>query len=236
MDSHHHDIVRLAWSRRLGLPDAALKPGIRYLQVDPDATEIAFLRLGDASALVGPEQLLEAARHRSDEELADRGTLSLLESSVSGRSRGPIVLSYAADIGTTIDLHDPLISHDLGHVLALDALCAPDDVLSADLTRKRSWFTLLSDDRPAESAAPLSCAAYLEWEGILADVGVLTAPLARRRGNAQVVARLATNDAIDEGLIPQWQTSAENGTARRLGSRLGYEEWGVFTSVELVTT
>ncbi|MCC8928564.1 GNAT family N-acetyltransferase [Rhodococcus sp. I2R] len=233
MDSHHHDIIRLAWSRHLGLDDSALRPDHRHTAVDPNATCVTFVRLGDSSALLGPKDALTAAEARTDEELSKRGALGELLKSTAGRTYGPTVLAFADEVGTTLDRHDPLISRELGHVLGLEALCAPDDVIAADLTRKRSWFTLLGDDRPADSAASLSAAAHLEWEGVLADVAVLTAPTARRQGNAQVVARLATNEAFDEGMIPQWRSSAENGTARRLAARLGYEEWGVFISVDL---
>lgn len=230
MDSHHHDIIRLAWSRHLGLEDSALRPGERHIKIDPDATSVTFVRLGDASALIGPEIAVSEASAYTDEELSVREFLGALG---TGRSQGPVILSFADDVGTTIDRHDPLISHDLAHVLSLDALCAPDDVIAADLTRKQSWFTLLSDSEPAETAQPLASAGYLEWAGVLADIGVLTSPTARRHGNAQVVARLATNDSFDEGMIPQWRTNSENGTSRRLAARLGYEEWGVFVSVEI---
>lgn len=226
MDSHHHDIIRLAWSRRLGLDDSALRSGTRHREVDPSATSLTFLRLGDSSVLLGPQQAVESADKYTDDQLATRGRAQ----------HGPTVLHFAGDIGTTLERHDPLISHELAHVLALEALCAPDDVAAADLTRRRSWFTLLGDDRPADSALPLSGAAYLEWEGVLADVGVLTAPDARRLGNAQVVGRLVTNDAVDEGMIPQWRTSTNNGTARRLAARLGYQEWGVHVSIGLDET
>ncbi|MDJ0392384.1 GNAT family N-acetyltransferase [Rhodococcus sp. G-MC3] len=225
MDSHHHDIIRLAWSRRLGLDDSALRPGSRHIAITPDETSVTFVRLGDSSVLIGPERGVESANKYTDGELAARGR--------PGHDHS--VLHFAGDISTTIARHDPLISHELAHVLALETLCAPDEVAVADLTRRRSWFTLLDDDRPADSAAPLSCAAYLEWEGVLADVGVLTAPGARRHGNAQVVGRLVTNDAFDEGMIPQWRTSSENGTARRLAARLGYQEWGVQVSIDVDT-
>ncbi|WP_072806874.1 GNAT family N-acetyltransferase [Rhodococcoides yunnanense] len=233
MDSHHHDIVRLAWSRHLGLADTALRSGTRHSFEHPNATKITFVRLGDASALVGPQWALDAARERTDDDLAERGVLAELDPARSGRVRGPIVLSYAGDVGSALDHHDPLISHELAHARALEASCAPDDVIAAELTQKHSWFTLMGDEQPAESASPLAGAAYIEWEGLLADVGVLTAPEARRHGYGQVVARLATNDAIDEGLIPQWRSDTQNGVARRLASRLGYEEWGEVTSVEL---
>lgn len=230
MDSHHHDIIRLAWSRHLGLGDSALRPGHRHIKIDSDETSVTFVRLGDASALIGPEIAVSEASAFTDAELSVREFFGALG---TGRCRGPVILSFADDVGTSIDRHDPLISHELAHVLALEALCAPDDVIAAELTRKRSWFTLLSDSEPAETAPPLAAAGYLEWAGVLADVGVLTAPDARRQSNAQVVARLATNDAFDEGMIPQWRTNAENGASRRLAARLGYEEWGVFVSVEI---
>ncbi len=208
-----------------------MRIGSRYIAIDPTATSLTFVSLGGASALIGPQWAVEKVQTYSDEQLADRSTPSALGD--VGRSRGPTALYFADEIGTTIGRHDPLISHEPDHVLALERLCAPDDVIAADLSRKRSWFTLLSDDRPANRASPLASAGYQEWEGLLADVGVLTASSARRQGNAQVVARLATNDAIDEGLIPQWQASIDNGTSRRLASRLGYQEWGVFVSIDL---
>ncbi|MGA9873960.1 MAG: GNAT family N-acetyltransferase [Rhodococcus sp. (in: high G+C Gram-positive bacteria)] len=238
MDSHHHDIIRLAWSRQLGLPDSAFRPGSRHTHPNPDATSVTFVRLGDSSVLVGAAEMLEIAGRHTDSELAGRGFLEgLVRQPRSGgaaatHSSVPTVLSFASDVGTTIDRHDPLISHELSHVLALEAMCARDEVDAADLTRKRSWFTLLGDDRPADSATPLSAAAYLEWGGVLADVGVLTAPEARRQGNAQVVGRLATNDAFDEGMVPQWRARADNGTARRLAARLGFQEWGVVVTVD----
>lgn len=233
MDSHHHDIIRLAWSRHLGSGDSAFEPGRRHTRVDNNATYVTFVGLGDSSALLGPDWAIGNADAFSDADLARRGTLATLTDSAAGRTHGPTILAFADEVGSSLDRHDPLISRELGHVIELEALCAPDDVIASDLTRKRSWFTLLGDDRPADSAAPLAAAAYLEWEGVLADVSALTAPSARRQGNAQVVARLATNEAFDEGMIPQWRTDAENGTARRLAARLGYEEWGVVVSISV---
>jgi GNAT superfamily N-acetyltransferase len=229
VDSHHHDIIRLAWSRRFDLGDSEFRPGVRHVHADENATSVTFVRLGDSSALIGPESALGAASGMSDDELAG-GRIKELG---SGRTTGPIVLSYADDAGTTIDRHDPLISHDRAHVNELESACAPDDVIAAGLTHKGSWFTLLADDAPADAAAPLASAGYAEWQGLLADVGVLTAPDARRQGNGQVVSRLATNEAFDDGMIPQWRCHADNVVARRLGARLGFEEWGVLVSIEV---
>jgi hypothetical protein len=233
VDSHHHDIIRLAWSRHLRLPDTALKAGTRHVAIDDSETSVTFVRLGDSSALLGPEWAVDSARQLSDDQLAERGALGEIAGSRAGRTEGPTVILFADDAGTTIDRHDPLISREPEHVRMLESRCAPDDVHAAALSGRHSWFTLLGDESSAESAAPVSSAAYLEWEGLLADIGALTAPSERRKGNAQVVARLATNDAFDEGMIPQWRTNMENGTARRLAARLGYEQWGVFTATTL---
>ncbi|WP_037141258.1 GNAT family N-acetyltransferase [Rhodococcoides fascians] len=229
MDSHHHDIIRLAWSRHFDLGDSAFRPGVRHVHSDENATSVTFVRLGDSSALIGPASALTAAATMSDDEL----TGGRLRELASGRTSGPIVLSYADDAGTTIDRHDPLISHERAHVDSLESACAPDDVIAADLVHKQSWFTLLGDDAPVDAAAPLASAGYAEWQGLLGDLGVLTAPDARRQGNGQVVSRLATNEAFDEGMIPQWRCHADNVVARRLGARLGFEEWGALVSIEV---
>lgn len=227
MDSHQLDIVSLAWSRELGLPDDALRrAGTRTVR--PDTDTVRFVRLGDASALVGPEWLLARADGLDDEALGSRSTLVELTRDHGGRCTGPRLLAYAADVGDEIDAENPLISHVLPHVLTLQSLCPPDDVAEADLTGRRNWFTLVDEDEN-----PLSGAGYAEWQGIVARLAVLTAPDARRRGHGTVVGRLCTNDAIDEGLIPQWSSHPGNTASRRLAARLGYEELGSVTEVAL---
>lgn len=227
MDSHQLDIVSLAWSRELGLPDGALRrSGTRT--IGPATDTVRFVRLGGASALIGPDRVLERAADLDDDTLAARSTLLELAGASGGRCTGPRVLAYAAEVGAEAGTEDPLISHVLPHVLALQALCPPDDVAEADLTGRRNWFTLVDADE-----RPLAGAGYAEWQGIIARVGVLTAPAARRRGHGSAVGRLCTNDAIDEGLIPQWSVDPENTAARRLAACLGFEELGSVTEVTL---
>ncbi|MFF0815468.1 GNAT family N-acetyltransferase [Rhodococcus sp. NPDC003318] len=227
MDSHQLDIVSLAWCRELGLPDDALRrPGTRT--VGPATDTIRFVRLGGASALIGPEWLLARAADVTDETLASRSTLVELTRDHGGRCTGPRLLAYASEVHADIDVDNPLISHVLPHVQALQSLCPPDDVAEADLTSRRNWFTLLDEDEN-----PLAGAGYAEWQGIVARVAVLTAPGTRRCGHGSVVGRLCTNDAIDEGMIPQWSSDPGNTPSRRLAARLGFEELGSVTEITL---
>ncbi|MGF7121041.1 GNAT family N-acetyltransferase [Rhodococcus sp. BE178] len=229
MDAHQIDIIRLAWSRELGLPDRALdSPGTRHVRVDETANRIRFVTIAGASALVGPAWATERAEEWSDDELARSGALSALAKDHAGRSGGPTELAWAADFGTDIAVEEPLVSHDLAHVLELQNLCPPDDVAEAGLADKGAWFTVVDD-----AHRPLSSAGYTEWQGIVADMGALTAPGARRRGFGATATLLATNDALDAGLIPQWRAHRDNVASRRLASTLGYEELGTSVSIEV---
>jgi hypothetical protein len=229
VDAHQIDIIALAWARELGLPDLGLvRPGTRHIRVDQSSDRVRFLRLAGASALVGPDWAIERAERYSDDELTDGATMLTITKDHGGSCSGPRLLSFAADVGTEIGREDPLISHDLEHVLALQSACPPDDTAEADLTGKRNWFTLVD-----AAGTPLSSSGYAEWQGILAHMGTLTSPDHRRRGHGAVVARLTTNDAIDVGLIPQWRSHPGNTASRRLAASLGYEELGVHTVATL---
>lgn len=227
LDAHHLDIVALAWSRELGLPDGALREaGTRSIRVDDAAVRVRIVLLGAASAVVGPRWAIERAADLSDEVLVSRGALLALTKDHAGRGAAPSTLFYASDFCREFGADQPLISHELTHVLELQRRCPPDDVDEADLAAKRNWFTLVDDEH-----RPLASAGYAELQGILADMGVLTVPHHRRRGFGTTVATLATNDALDGGLIPQWRAHRDNTASRRLAARLGFVECGTLTAV-----
>ncbi len=70
-------------------------------------------------------------------------------------------------------------------------------------------------------------------EQIIAHLGVLTPPPFRRRGFGLLSAALATNEALDFGLVPQWRSRIENTASRRTAARLGFVEVGSQTTVLL---
>ncbi|QII05418.1 GNAT family N-acetyltransferase [Rhodococcoides fascians A25f] len=228
-DPHKLDIVRLAWCRQLGLDDTALDTDADRVEHLVSTENITVLQLAGTTVTAGPSWAVDASRSMTGRPGADRTWMSSILGDRSERYEiGTHSLAYGSDIGHSIDVHDPLISHDAVHVRNLAAQCSDADVAEAfGESVSRNWFTLLGDDRPADSARSLAAAGYSEEQLILADMRVLTDPDHRRRGHAQVVGRLATNDAIDEGLIPQWRSRPENSIARRLAARLGYTEIGV---------
>ena len=113
----------------------------------------------------------------------------------------------------------------------LECECPPDDVTEVGLARMTQRFVLL-DDRDAPTAG----AGYDEWQGILGHLGVLTPPALRQEGHGTLVAALATNDALDAGLVAQWRSRPSNLPSVAMGRRLGFETVGSQTTVALPAT
>ncbi|WP_305094425.1 GNAT family N-acetyltransferase [Prescottella sp. R16] len=227
MDRHQIDIVRLAWARELGLPDRSFDTGgVRHVRADTD--HVRFVSIAGAAALVGPEWAVDRAHALTDDDLAAPGGLRTLAGDRAGRSTGPVVLGWAADFGTAPPVRNPLVSHDLEHVRILEGACPPDDVAEAALATKSDWFTVLGDTH-----RPVASAARTELQGIVADMGVLTDPAVRRRGFGTTAGLLATNDALDAGLVPQWRAHRDNIASRRLAARLGFEELGTYAAISV---
>lgn len=226
-------IVELAWARRLGLPDDALEPGASWRVTRVDDSVVTFVRLWEHRVLVGPDWLLDAAHGVDDDVLASgSGLLGLTVRSpaaaVSGRLLGERVLGFTDlylehDALETVEVaDDPQAVHDL------ERQCPPDDVTEVGLRTMTERFVLL-DDREAPDAG----SGYEEWEGILADLGVLVPPALRCEGHGTLAGAMATNDALDSGLVPQWRCRPENLASLALARRLGFEPVGSQTTVLL---
>lgn len=227
MDPHHLDIVRLAWSRELGLADDALtdRPG-RATRADPEADTLRFLDLRGTSAMVGPDWILRRAERLSDRDLTEPATLLALVQDRSGRCSGPLTLWFTSDYQEPATGRPPVVSDDRGHVRELETACPPDDVTEAHLSTRDRWFTILDD-----AQQPVSSAGYSEFQGFVADVAVLTAPLFRCRGLGTQAAGIATDDALDSGLIAQFRAPRDAPASRRLAARSGYRELGTYIEV-----
>jgi GNAT superfamily N-acetyltransferase len=227
MDAGTEAIVRLAWSRRLGLADdALLECGPGRSSTTSDGVLMGVVLAGSTVA-TGPESLLPAMSELSDEQLTDGSTLLSLTGG-RGRLLGEATLmftdTYISDSSwTSVEVDDDPMS-----VVQLEQVCPPDDVLEVELAGL-DWRFAVRDD----ADVPVCGAGFAEWEQILAHLGVLTAPSARRQGWATRAAAVATNEALDRGLIPQWRARTGNTASLALAEKLGYLPLGRQTTVLL---
>lgn len=229
MDSNTEAIIRLAWTRRLGLPDDALsEPGCRVHADNADT--VSFITVWGRNIVAGPGWAHDRAASVPDETLRTHAGLLDLTADHGGHGLGAAILAYA-DVDTAVrEVADdkPFVSNDHADARRLEALCPPDDVNEAGLASLDSVFVLLDDD-----AAPVAAAGFDEWNGIVAHMGALTAPNHRRLGAGATIAAIATSEALDAGLVPGWRSHEANSASRRLAGSLGYEEVGTQTTVLL---
>jgi GNAT superfamily N-acetyltransferase len=90
-----------------------------------------------------------------------------------------------------------------------------------------------SQSSQSSHSSPVACGAYAEWEGILADMGILVRPEFRRRGLGTLAASIAAHEALASGLTLQWCTALDNRGALGLARSLGFADGGTVTSVLL---
>lgn len=229
-------IVRLGWSRLLELPDDSLDPArnpVRTVRVESER-EAMVIRLWDTYVVVGPGWLQERSTHLDPASLLDQSALLHCCDGHPARLVGQAVLAYTDHYARPKRpglgrLEDVAVDDRPAAAAALERACPPDDVAEVGLAEMGRVFVTL-DDREQPTAG----AGYVEWQGILGHLGVLTPPEQRRAGHGTVAGALALNDALDVGLVPQWRARTENVASRRLARRLGFTEVGAQTTVVLI--
>lgn len=231
MNTNTAAIVRLAWTRGFGLPDESLsRAGSPHLVPDDDAAAVRLIRLWDASVLTGPPSILARIDTSAAVGGEDLTAATTALARAVGATRPPTteLLGYLDAYGDGPGGEEPLISHDDHDAHALTRRCPPDDVNEAAIDGLERNFTVLDDAHTGQATA-----GYATWQGLLADVRVLSAPPSRRRGLATAAARIAAHDALDDGLVPQARIHPDNHGARRLALRLGFVVCGRVTRVPL---
>jgi hypothetical protein len=226
-------VLRIAWARGLGIRDDAIgAPGSRTVVVVPDSAEsISYLSLFGASVFVGPAWAAEVAMRYSDEELGSERALMTIAKDHGAHKASAETILYIDEYLPLPFAHPstaPLISRERDAVVKLEDKCPPDDVQAAELSRRTAWFTQLDG-----FLEPVACAAYSEWQGVVANLTALTAPGHRQQGYARTVSAFATNSALDQGLIPQWRAHRTNANAWHLAEALGYRTIGILATVAL---
>jgi ribosomal protein S18 acetylase RimI-like enzyme len=221
------DIVRLAWARRLGLPDLSFADdGARLLGCRDSAEELVAVVLFGQLAVSGPTELVEATVDSPAEDLVSGGALLRLAGHGAHGLR-TAVLGFADDLPLEQPDVEPQISRGAPEAVELEMRCPPDDVSSAGLSQRGHRFTLMAPDGPA------ACAAYAEEGGLLADLSVLVAPAYRGRGLGRLVASIAAHEALADGLVVQVAVPSHAAAALRLVDSLGIEPAGQLASVRL---
>jgi hypothetical protein len=223
-------IVRLGWSRLLGLPDDSLDPArnpVRVVRATSER-EAMVVRLWQSFVVVGPDWFQDRVADLDPAELLDQSALLRCCDGHRSRVVGAAVLAYTDRYAALPGLRDVPVADDPASAVALEKACPPDDVSEVGLAEMGQVFVTL-DDRERPTAG----AGYDEWQHILGHLGVLTAPEHRRSGRGTVAAALALNDALDVGLVPQWRARVDNVGSRRLARRLGFAEVGAQTTVAL---
>lgn len=228
MEVNTEAIVRLAWARMLGLPDDALTDPPDGILTRTSDELIMFVRLWRHEVLVGPKGFLDRVRGSAGDDLVDGSQLLALSRSWGGQLLGQATLAFHDSYVALDELETVTVTDDPAAVLDLEKACPPDDVAEVGLAEmSRALVTLDELDRPTAGAG------FAEWEQIIAHLGVLTPPGFRRRGFGLQAAALATNEALDLGLVPQWRSRIENSASRRTAARLGFLEVGSQTTVVL---
>ncbi len=233
LDSGTVSIIQLGWSRLLKLDDTAFADaaGERIYRRDDDAELVTFVRLFGAEAIVGPGWALDAAADLDGDNLARHSTLLQLTRDQGGRGLGAANLYFCDSLPALNPRDDAAVSDDHAFAVALERLCPPDDTAEVGLS-DLEHRAILVDDAQAPPA-PFAGAGYAIWSGILAHMGVLTAPDHRGQGHATYIAKVAVEEAMAAGLIPQWRARTDNTASIRTALSAGFVECGSQTSVLL---
>lgn len=224
MDENTEAIVRLCFARQLGLADDALELPGRVRVERPDL--LMVLRLWQTVVVVGPTPMQSRAEALDEQELLDASTL--LGLSGGGRLLGAAELSVADEFDRHPELQRIEVDADPDAAVLLERGCPPDDVTEVGLAEMDAVFV----HRDPETG-PVAGSGYSLWAGLVANVGVLSHPSARRRGLGRVLAGVAVNDALDAGLVPLWRARQGNLVSARLGIGLGFHSFGTQTTVRL---
>lgn len=235
LDHGSAEIIQLAWARHLGLADhtfgEALSSGERIIRVDDSASSVQFVRLFGASALVGPAWAVEAAADVPDAELAQHVTLMTLARGHGGHGLGATALFFADDLPLQQPSEELTVSHADRDAIELESRCPPDDVNEVGLADMTHRYTVIHDDDSRQ--VPIASAGYAEWEGLLAQLGVLVDPDWRRRGLGSLAVSIASHEALASGLTLQWRAEVSNTGSLAIARSLGFVTGGIHTTVLL---
>jgi hypothetical protein len=79
----------------------------------------------------------------------------------------------------------------------------------------------------------VAASGYLNMEGVLAYIGVITHPDHRGKGHAKSVVTASMTHALEHNLIPMWRTLDAHETAVQLAGAMGFQKYASTLDVQL---
>jgi GNAT superfamily N-acetyltransferase len=203
------------------------------------ATRATYLQLVQASALIAPQWFIDACENAPASEIAEPRLLVDMARHY-GYQDARILSEEAIYLLDEVphyahpnieNSESVIISLSRGDAEIVEHNSPADDYISSQPSARDFHFTAVSE----ENAEAWATGAYDIWEGLVADLAVLVRPEFRRHGFGKFVTGVASEDALAEGLVPQFRVGMGNTSAMILAESLGFELSGSVTSVYLGT-
>lgn len=212
MEAAAASTVQLAWARKLHLPDDAFKGDVALRGV-ANSDLVMLVELWGCRVILAPGRVLDRALDLAASDQLTGETLTEL-AGPNSRYLGCADLAFT---DSSVDLGDSgVATADQGVIGALERSCSAAEVAEVGLSTMTEPFAVV-----APSGQVIAGAGYELWPPSLAHVGVLTAPMHRRRGAARLVAGHAINQAVAHGLVVQWRCRRPHPASARLAEELG---------------
>jgi hypothetical protein len=181
------------------------------IAVVPDQGLVDMVALLPPASATDPD-FLRSARFPAFADVLGPATLAYVDASAFRAAGGPEVSRIAAGHGELEALLSTATADEIGE--------SGIDDIDSDV------FVIREDGRV------VAAAGFCRWQGGAVNMCVLAATGARGRGLARVVASAAVEQALYEGLLPQWRAVPD--PSRRVARALGFRELGVQLSVRPV--
>ncbi|GAA2555677.1 hypothetical protein HD598_002211 [Neomicrococcus aestuarii] len=237
-------VAALAWSRVLGLPDQSLHAGAMGEATEfiskpsrPGATRATFLQLMQSSALIAPQWFIDACENAPASEVSEPRLLVDMARH-HGFHNARILTEEAIYFLDEVPHYGPprgpepnevIVSLHVSDAERVEKASPVDDYVSVQPSTRDVQFTTISEDE----STVWSTGAYDLWEGLVADIAVLTRPEVRLKGFGSFITGVAAEEALSDGLVPQLRVGMGNSAAMLLAESLGFELAGSVTSVFL---
>lgn len=223
--------VRTFWTHELGADRSALDAPGTTVAVDDRASEVMVVEILGAVIVAAPSRIVDQLRMVDAEQLTTLDGLANAVGPWLDRALGINHLNYAAAgslrAPPVVDTRDVIsIDPTDPRLAALKARVAPAEWEEA--TMDEAFDQLVAVVRDGEIVA---IAGYEDWDGLLAQVAVLTAPAHRGQGLAAFVGGVAARAGVARGLVAQWRVRPENHRSAAVAGRLGFERLGVQLAV-----